>query len=310
MAIIDIMKKHKILWMACAVVASSCIGYTCFSVIQNIKKERLLLEQRRSAWAAFEERLRREINNFNGETAVIVKDLATNWEFDYNRDILFPSASLAKIPIMSACYLAAEQGLLRLDSQVRLRNADKISGSGILKNTRPGTAFTFEELIGLMIYRSDNTATNILTNTLGLDYLSRSFISFGLKNSNLSRRVADFRARDSGIENYTTAADMASLLERIYRKDLVNKDVSEKCLKIMSLQHIKDRIPRYLPEGVNVAHKTGLERGVCHDVGILFSGKGNLLICVLTRHSNQTSAPAKKFIGRAALLAYDYLDEL
>lgn len=285
-------------------------GYTKYKNIQEERARQILLERRITAWKLLRVTLEKEIRNFKGEAGIVIKDLSKNWELSFNKDNLFPSASLAKIPIMSACFLAAEEGRLKLERNVALKSSDKLSGSGILKDAHPGTTFTVEELIGLMIYDSDNTASNILTNMVGIDYLNNSFKAFGLKNTNLTRKVADFYSRDKGIENYTTAEDMASILEQIYRRSLVNKDVSEKCLKLLKLQRVNDRIPKYLPVDVTVAHKTGLERSVCHDVGIVFTCKGVFLICVLTKHANSNSVPSKEFIAKVASPVYAYFEQL
>lgn len=295
-------KTFKILSAAGLVVGGLYLGFLFFSHLQG----QLVFNQRKAAWMALRQELSRQIRGFNGEAGVVIKDLRFDWELAYQKNKLFPSASLAKVPIMCACFLAAEEGLLRLDRQVTLKTSDKLAGSGILKDVRPGTVFTVEELIGLMIYDSDNTATNILTNLVGIDYLNRAFNRLGLEHTDLSRRVADYRLRDRGIENYTTAGDIALLLERIYRRQLLNKKLSEQCLKVLKLQRVNDRIPRNLPVEVAVAHKTGLERNVCHDAGIVFGANGDLLICILTKHNNPNALFAKDFIAQLAQEAYAY----
>ncbi|MDD5130342.1 MAG: class A beta-lactamase-related serine hydrolase [Candidatus Omnitrophica bacterium] len=277
---------------------------------QAAKRQQVALAAKKAAWQRLQQRLSGQIRKFKGEVGIVVKDLRTGWEIAYNKDRLFPSASLVKMPIMAACFIASEEGRINLNQEIILKNSDKFSGSGTLKEMRPGVAFTIEELTGLMIYDSDNTAANMLTSMLGVDYLNNVFNSLGLRNTNLSRRIADFYSRDRGIENYTTAQDMALLLEHIYRRSLVNRKLSEKCLKILKLQRVNDRLPKYLPVDVSVAHKTGLERTVCHDAGIMFSCKGDFLICVLTQHANSTAAASKKFIARAALQTYLYSEEL
>ena len=79
----------------------------------------------------------------------------------------------------------------------------------------------------------------------------------------------------------------------------------------MGGQKINDRIPRKLPkDGTFIAHKTGLERHVCHDVGIVYTDKGNFLICVLARHQDRFAKSAKKFISDIAYLAYNYYRHL
>ena len=273
-------------------------------------QEQSLIEKRKIAWETLRQKLTNEISQFKGETGIVIKDLQTGWEFSYDKDKLFPSASLTKIPLMAACFLAANEDRLKLGRNIELKSSDKLSGSGMLKNMNPGTIFTVEELIGLMIYDSDNTATNILTNIVGVDYLNNSFNAFGLKNTKLSRKIADYHARDRGIENYTTPEDISFILEQIYRRSLVNKDVSERCLKLLKLQRMNDRISKYLPVDITIAHKTGLEQNVCHDAGLVFTSEGDFLICVLTKHKNPNSVPSKDFIANVALYTYVYFEQL
>ena len=302
-------KTLRIIFIGALLICGSYFVYRYYTYLQEAKRQQAILEQRRVAWQVLRQKLTNEIKRFKGEVGIVIKDLRFNWEISYNNDRLFPSASLVKIPIMSACFLASEEGKIKLDRQVVLRSRDKFPGSGILKDIRSGVTFTVEELIGLMVDDSDNTATNILTNMVGIDYLNSVFNSLGLKNTNLSRRVADFGLRDRGIENYTTAEDIALLLEQIYRRSLISKDLSEKCLKVLKLQRVNDRIPKYLPVDVTVAHKTGLERSVCHDAGIVFSCKGDFLICVLTQHANPNAVASKNFIARVALDTYVYFEQ-
>ena len=240
----------------------------------------------------------------------MIKDLDTGFEYALNEDGMFASASLVKIPIMADCLLCVKQGRIRLDELVKLKKSDKTSGSGDLESAPAGTMYTVDNLIGLMIYNSDNTASNMLINLLGIDHCNSLFKEFGLKNTNLSRMIADYRSRKKGIENYTTASDMAVMLEDIYRGRLISPEMSERSLEVLKKQHLRDRIPRYLPQEIAVAHKTGLENGVCHDVGIVYTPKGDFLICVLTKHNNTTAKLSKEFIGRLALCTYNYFLQL
>jgi beta-lactamase class A len=267
-------------------------------------------QKKKTGWAELEKVLENNIRGFKSDAGIVVKDLKMDWEISFNKEKPFPAASLTKVPIMAACFLASEQHRVDLERNVVLKSADKLTGSGTLKNMPAGTVFKVEKLIGLMIYESDNTATNILTGLLGMDYLNSTFKAFGLKNTDLSRRIADYRSRNKGIENYTTAGDMAFLLEKMYRRTLINKDVSEKCLGMLSLQKVNDRIPKYLPVDITIAHKTGLERTVCHDVGIVYSAKGDFIVAVLTKHANPNSVPSKEFIAKIALHAYNYFEQL
>ena len=285
-------------------------GQRYYVKFQKAAQERLLYETRKTAWKELHQSVKIEVSQFKGEAGIIIKDLQTGWELAHNRDKLFPSASLAKIPLMAACFLAADQGRIKLNRNIALKSSDKLTGSGVLKDMPAGTTFSVERLIGLMIYDSDNTATNIVTNLAGIDYLNSAFKSFGLKNTDLSRKIADYQSRDKGIENYTTAEDMALLLEKIYRKNLGSKNVSDQCISMLKLTRMNDRISKYLPAEITIAHKTGLENGVCHDAGIVFTRKGDFIIVVLTKHTNSNSSASKEFIAKIASVVYKYFERL
>jgi len=307
------MKTKKIflsIFIGLLLIYGSYFSYQYYVDLKEIRIRQVLLEKRKAAWQVLRQKLTNEISQFKGEAGIVVKDLETGWELSYRKNQLFPSASLVKIPLMAACFLAADQGRIKLDRNIALKSVDKLTGSGVLKDMPAGTTFSVERLTGLMIYDSDNTATNIVTNLLGIDYLNSTFKVFGLKDTELSRKIADYHLRDKGVENYTTAEDMALLLEKIYRRTLGNKYVSDQCISMLKLTRMNDRIPKYLPVEITIAHKTGLENGVCHDAGIVFTRKGDFLICVLTKHANSNSILSKEFIAKVALYAYKYFEGL
>jgi len=282
---------------------SAGIFYNCQRIWKQARQKRELLEKRRLVWSELKNILDAQISNFQGAAGIIIKDLNTGWQFSLNQDKLFPSASLVKIPIMAACFQAVEEGRLTLRETMVLRVAHKTPGSGILKNIASGTIIPVEKLIEIMITQSDNTAANMLIARLGFDYLNDFFRKTGLANTNLSRKMMDFQGRKRGVENYTSASDITYLLEKFYRRRFLSQQVSEKCLVMLLRQKVNDRIPKKLPEDCLVAHKTGLERGVCHDAGIVFTMQGDFLICVLTK-SRAGTRQVKEFIANLSWVIY------
>jgi beta-lactamase class A len=254
-------------------------------------------------WAELEKDILRSLRDFQGTLGFVIKDFRTGRTLARNQDRPFPSASMVKIPIMAACLKAVEEGRISLEEVLTLKRADKVRGSGILRAAPAGTPVTIEKLLELMITDSDNTAANMLIDLLGFDYLGSTFREFGLERTNLSRKMMDFRSRARGIENFTTPREMADILEMMYRRSCVSPQASEKCLAVLKEQKVNDRIPRYLPRKTPVAHKTGLENKVCHDAGIIFTGRGDVLICVLTE-GNTGAVIAKRMIARIASLVY------
>ena len=264
------------------------------------------LQERKTAWLALGEKVRSEVKNFNQETGLIIKDLSTGWEIKINENKLFPSASMVKVPIMASFVLASSRGEVDLNRSIALKNRNKALGSGILKDYAPGTEFNIDDLIEVMVTHSDNTAANMLIDYLGFARLNNYFKQLGLNNTNLSRKMMDFKKRRAGVENFTSARDLAYLLEEIYYNKLVSREFSQRCLGILKRQKIRDRIPAKLPFNTPIAHKTGLERGVCHDAGIVFTPGGDFIVCVLTKHDYKISRPAKKFISNIARDVYNY----
>src|SRR4030042_780623 len=109
-------------------------GQQYYAGFQKAKQERILYDARKAAWQELQQRIKSEISQFKGEAGIVIKDLETGWEFSHEKAKLFPSASLAKIPLMAACFLAADQGKIKLDRNIALKPADKLAGSGVLKD--------------------------------------------------------------------------------------------------------------------------------------------------------------------------------
>ncbi len=247
-------------------------------------------------------------NESGANVAVYFKDISTNYTIEIEPEKKIPSASLIKIPIMAAVYYLADKGELSLDEEIVYKKKHRCGGSGIIKNCRYGEKFTIRKLLELMITISDNVATHMIIDKVGLKRFNEIFKNMGLKNTNLDRYVMDLNARNKGIENYITVEDIGKLLERIYYGKLVSKEASMEMLKIMMEQKIDDRIRKKLPKDVIVANKTGLMKDVCHDAGIVFTNKGDFILCVLTE--NLDHKVAKNFIADLAYKAYSLYSSL
>ncbi len=300
-------KKRVFTFLLCFIFA--CCAYFPFGVharLFRIKEERADLRKKKAAWAGLERSIRAQVAGYTGSMGLVVKDLSAGWTIAINDQTPFPSASLAKIPVMAAVFMAGENGRVDLNGVVALQERFKTGGSGSLKNMPAGKRFTVGNLVEIMIAESDNTAANILIELLGFDYLNPAFKRLGLEKTDIKRKMMDFSGRKQGVENFTTAADQSQLLENIYRQKLLNRRVSAQCLDILKKQKIRDRIPARLPRDTEIAHKTGLERGVCHDAGIVFTPHGDFLICALIKHNDKTARDAKRMISGIALEVYNY----
>ena len=299
--------KRGILVLCVILCSLAAIAFFSFKeTVQYPEPVKRQLDVRKHAWLSLKDKVTERVGAFGQETGIVIEDLATGWRISINEDRPLPSASLAKVPIMASYFYASARDGLNLHKGLVLTRRLKAPGSGRLKYMPVGTKFAAEDLIELMIAESDNTAANMLIDYLGFDYLNNAFKRVGLKNTSIVRKMMDFRFRKAGKENFTTAGDIAFLLRQMYRGTLINKTYSERCMAFLKEQKMRDRIPAKLPDNTVVAHKTGLENGVCHDAGIVFTPKGDFLITVLTKHKYKNAAAAKKFIAHVAHDAYDY----
>ncbi|MBI2915227.1 MAG: serine hydrolase [Elusimicrobia bacterium] len=257
-------------------------------------------------WQWLGKKVQYQVHHFPGQPGVFIKDMRRGWTIECNADQDFPSASLIKIPIMMVLYKAQAEGKISLEEELAIQKNEKSRGSGALKHERVGTKHTVRDLIERMITESDNTATNMLTQTLGLNYYNAQFAQLGLKETNFARKIMDLRKRDQGIENYTTPKEMGYLLEMIYRKKVAHAD---EMLNILKKQKINDRLSVAIPPPWEIGHKTGLLRNTCHDVGVVFTPSNDYIICVLTSGVRNIRR-AKSFISEISHLSTVYYREL
>ncbi|MDF2674226.1 MAG: putative beta-lactamase [Clostridiales bacterium] len=234
----------------------------------------------------------------------VIKNLSSGELLSYGENEVISSASLIKIPIMGEVLRQVSEGSLSLEQRIIVNWEDKVPFS-ILTELSTGNSYTLKDLITLMIIQSDNTATNILIDLVGMDSINNFICNNGLSSTVLGRKMMDFNARKEGRDNYTTAMDMANILEKIYNKELVNKDSSILMMDILKKQLDNSMIRLFIPEETVIAHKTGGLDGIEHDTGIVLSEECDYIISVLTWNADLTYI-SKATIGEISRIVYDY----
>ncbi|MFF2177723.1 serine hydrolase [Lysinibacillus sp. NPDC058147] len=236
---------------------------------------------------------------------VFVKDCKTERFFISEKlEDTFSSASLIKVPILLAVLNYVENNNLSLVQEIKIAPEEWVDFSVISEQHLEQS--TIYELLVWMIITSDNTATNVLIDFLGMDALNQYFRQIGLQQTTIQRKMMDFERLAKGFDNTTTASDMALLFSRIYRGDLLSPAFNELTLDILSRQRVHESLKRYLVDDVKLAHKTGSLDTVDHDVGIVYSNSGDYLIGVfITEVTNNDQA--RQLIGRISKVVYDYL---
>lgn len=228
------------------------------------------------------EKINTTLAAYQGSWGLSLVNAANGNQLTINPDKPFAAASMIKVPIMWEIMQQASQGLLCLEERLTVKKESLVGGAGIIKELDTLRSFTIKELVTLMIILSDNTATNVLIERIGMAPVSQAMQKLGLQQTVLRRQMMDFAAAESGLENTTTAEDMVKLFIAIYQAKSISKPYADLMLDILSRQQVRDKLPFYLPEGIVIANKTGTLDLVEHDGGILFLPGGPYILCVLT----------------------------
>lgn len=223
-------------------------------------------------------------------------------QITFNERVQFPSASLIKLPILSEYVQQMIAGQIDPRRVIEIQSEKLVGGSGIIKDLGPGAQFRLMDLASLMIIVSDNVATNLLIDILGLEQIGRLITDMGLEQTRLQRRMMDFEGRARGLENFTSPADMAAWFERLIdeQRDLspdnLDDDASfdqlnpnEFMLEILCRQQERHKLPARLPEEVQLAHKTGEMSGIEHDAGIMWLSDEPVIVVAMSSNLARNS---------------------
>lgn len=220
-----------------------------------------------------EEKIINILEECSGKIGFYYKDINTQNEIKYNEDVKFMAASIIKIPILVEALRRLEYKDISDLEKITITKDVKVPSCGALTYMHDGIEVTIRDLCNLMIILSDNTATNVLMDRLGIDEINKTIKSLGLKNTVASRKMYDMESKKLGKENYFSLSDIAIILDAIHNETLISQSVSKEIKDIMKEQQINHKIPYYIPEEVTVLHKTGEADGITHDIGIVYSKK-------------------------------------
>lgn len=259
------------------------------------------------------DKLRVELDAIARETpgvmGIAVLDLTTGESAGVNRDLVFPQGSSIKIPILLELYRQAELGTLRLEERITVRRAQMVGGSGVLQAFGDGTSeVSLRDLAVLMIVLSDNTATNLLIDRIGMDSVTRSMERLGAPQTRLQRVMIRPRDSAAGRENLSTPEEAARLMARIHSCELpVSR---EHCDELRSILEIPKggALPDPIPGGIPVAWKPGGITGVQAAWGLVALPGRPYAIAAMVNYSDD--AAARDAIRQASAAAYSHFRRL
>ena len=258
-------------------------------------------------YAEWKKKIEKIILQVEGNVCINFYDLNKNNGFSIEGNKKVLSASMIKLLILAELMKKVSENKFSLSDTITITEAMRIEGDGVLKELNLGHHFTLKELATLMIIVSDNQATNILIDFLGMDNINQLGKELGLKETFLRRKMMDTEARKNGHDNYTCADDISLLLKLIYQEKLINKEASQVMLDILLRQQQGERLQRYLPSDIKIAHKCGDLDNLENDGGIIWLGNKIYILVVLT--SEMSNLQCKQTIGKISKFIYDKMEE-
>ncbi len=240
-----------------------------------------------------------------GRVGIAVEDLATGLTSGVNASASLPAASTIKIPVMVEVFKQMERGTLDLGTVVHLEKRDRDWGWGDMADAPSGTHRTVQQLLWLMITRSDNTATNMLIRRVGRAHINATMAGLGLHSTHLG----DYIRSETETIRYalrTSPRDMVALLDRIARDTLIDPWASREMLAILAGQTHNGLLPVPLPKDVRIAHKTGSLHDTLNDVGIVYRDQEPYVIAVMTTELPDLDR-GRAFIHRVSRVTYEGL---
>jgi beta-lactamase class A len=270
------------------------------------------------AQGSLESRILPLIKAHTGNVAVAVKHLRTGESYFYEADKVMPTASLIKFPVMAEVYQQVEEGKIKLTDPVTLRKEDMVQGSGILtEHFSEGATFPLRDAVRLMIVYSDNTATNLVLDKIGIKSTAGRMEAWGFPNTKIHAKVFKGsttsvfpdRTKEFGLGS-TTAREMIGLLEKLHEGKLVGPTASKEMLEHMKRCDDKEKFRRFLPANVVVAHKTGSVSDARTSAGTIYTPSGPVALCVLTSKNEDKSwrpdNTGNLLCAKVAKEVYDY----
>ena len=260
------------------------------------------------------------LNEQRGNFAVAFKDLTTNETMYWHEHEFFHAASTMKTPVMIEVYKQVAAGKLRLTDSVTIKNtfysivdsstyqlnADDDSEQELYKMIGKKVPLSF--LVYHMIIESSNLATNMIIEMVDGKKVTQSMRELGANDMQVMRCVEDTKAFQKGLNNTTTAYDLAVLFEKMAKGEILGKDACEDMIRILLDQKFGTIIPALLPKTVKVAHKTGSITGVHHDGGIVFLPDGRKYVLVILSKNLENEPLATPAMAKVSEVIYQYVN--
>lgn len=271
---------------------------------------------------ALEKKLRESLKAYpNATVGVAVRDPSTGLKADINADVEFHAASTMKLAVLIELFRQAETGRFAITDSLEITNSftsifdgsifsvgiDDDSDKEIYANI--GRRLSIQDLAYRLITSSSNLATNILVELVSADSVQRTIGQLGTQQMKVLRGVEDLKAFEAGMNNTTTASDLAILLEAILAERAASPASCESMLKILLDEPWNELIRDALPQGTAAAHKTGAieTRNHRHDAAIVYPPEVEPYILVILTRDAESDEIANNIGQTVSRVVFEHL---
>ncbi len=277
--------------------------------------------QQQSDLQTLEKSIVAEFEEEEGTFALAFKNVENGEELLINAQDSFHAASTMKTPVLMELYKQAAAGKFSLTDSMLVKNEfysivdSSLYSLSVDDDSEPelysmiGSKRTIADLAYDMIIVSSNLATNILIGLLDAKKVTQSMRDLGAPDIQVLRGVEDIKAFEKGLSNSTTAYDLMAIYEKLATGQVVDERASEEMINILFDQKFNEIIPAHLPDGVKVAHKTGVITAVHHDSGIVFLPDGQKYVLVLLSKELGDFEKGTERMAKVSRMVYDYVME-
>ncbi|MCC6606022.1 MAG: serine hydrolase [Anaerolineae bacterium] len=262
---------------------------------------------------------------FDGRIGLSAHNFQTGETVGCRAEEVFPTASIIKLPVLLTLMQQVQDGQYSLDDTIMLRRGDQIGGSGLLQFLSPGLTMPIRDWAFLMMSISDNLATNVLIDQVGMEKVQAWLAEHGYPDVVLRRKI-DFTIlnKDQNELGTATPAALTQMMTAVFHNKHLTPDACQEMLRMMNKVGA-DRIGRYLPfepygsevpeeSKLNLAGKTGSLKGMRGQTAVVWRGKREakrgFAITVINEGNREPElwnpdAPGVLVIGRLARAVYD-----
>lgn len=243
----------------------------------------------------------------DGVAGFAVKDLRSGATIERHATDVFPTASVIKVAVLYELYRQAEAGRIDLAQETRPALA-RVGGGGVLQELGDRVSLTWRDLAVLMMGWSDNAATNVLIDRVGMPAVEARLRELGLASTHLRRRMMDLEAARRGDENVASAADLARLMEIVHAGAGLSPERARDLLEVAAVPKASP-LREPLPETLVVADKPGDLEGVRATAAAVELPERPYVVAIMTgylRHDADGEA-AIRDLSRALYETFDRL---